>query len=241
VSDRIVLLPGTLLNSEMYGPQVATFRKRFDVSTFEYARPIKGKLGDELLYAWADDLCEYLEGLDGPAIVCGHSLGGVIAQIASVKYAYKFEKLVLVESHFSSAFGLLGGLQLSLAKTFLRSASWPSIRNAMLRHHAKHSIESKMYLESYWNPDQAPLLFREQLLASVNYEGADLLPKIKVPTQIIVGDKFARTQLQAEAMHEEIENASITRIDDAGHLVNLDQIQAFNSVFNIRSVLSVVA
>jgi pimeloyl-ACP methyl ester carboxylesterase len=241
VANHIVFLPGTLLNSEQFAPQVAAFQNRYNVSVFEYARPIANKQGDDLLRAWADDLGEYLEGLDGPAIVCGHSLGGIVAKIASEKHAYKFDKLVLVESHFSSSFGLLGRLQLSLAKTFLRTASWNNIRTSMLRHHAKHSIESKMYLESHWHPEIPPLMFREQLIAGISYEGESLLSDIHVPTHIIVGEKFARTQLQAEIMRTKIPNSTITRVADAGHLVNLDCARAFNRAIETRSVLAAVA
>jgi pimeloyl-ACP methyl ester carboxylesterase len=55
-----------------------------------------------------------------------------------------------------------------------------------------------------------------------------LLPTIKVPTLIVVGEFDAFTPVpDAELMHNSIPNSTLVIIKEAGHLTNLEQPQAF--------------
>lgn len=241
MARHFIFLPGTLLNAEQYESQLSAFRKHHEVRVFEYVRPVKNANSKDLLEIWTNDFCDYLQSFDGKAVICGHSLGGAIALQAALRVPQKFEKLVLAETHFSAKHGLMGRLQMPLAKTFLRTAEWSQIRSSMLRHHAKHSFESKIYLESLWHPRIPPMLFREQLLAAINYDGEQILRKISVPTQIIVGDGFERTQKQAEMMVEMIPNSTLHRLNGGGHLVNMDCARAFNAALEEGLALAQVA
>ncbi|HEX3570600.1 MAG TPA: alpha/beta fold hydrolase [Acidobacteriaceae bacterium] len=56
-----------------------------------------------------------------------------------------------------------------------------------------------------------------------------LLPDIKVPTLIIVGEFDAFTPIpDAELMHNSIPNSQLVIIKEAGHLTNLEQPEAFD-------------
>ena len=58
----------------------------------------------------------------------------------------------------------------------------------------------------------------------------DLLPRIKVPTLIVVGQQDELTPpADSEAMAKEIPGSILVRIPEAGHLSNLEQPTAFNS------------
>ena len=57
-----------------------------------------------------------------------------------------------------------------------------------------------------------------------------LLPTIQVPTLVIVGDEDTLTPpADAEAMAAALPQASLVRIAGAGHMVNLEQGQAFEA------------
>jgi pimeloyl-ACP methyl ester carboxylesterase len=66
-----------------------------------------------------------------------------------------------------------------------------------------------------------------------------LLPAIKVPTLIIVGEFDAFTPIpDAELMHKAIPNSQLVIIKEAGHLTNLEQPEAFDQALGafIRSL-----
>jgi 3-oxoadipate enol-lactonase len=66
--------------------------------------------------------------------------------------------------------------------------------------------------------------------ASFLYERAPVLESIRVPTHIVVGadDRLAPPDI-ARAMAARIPEARLTVIEDAGHLVNIEQPQRFNA------------
>ena len=57
----------------------------------------------------------------------------------------------------------------------------------------------------------------------------ELLPKITVPTLIVVGAEDAITPVSdSERMHKAIGNSRLVVLDHAGHVSNLEQVQQFN-------------
>lgn len=60
-------------------------------------------------------------------------------------------------------------------------------------------------------------------------DSTDLLPQIRVPTLIIVGEQDAITPIaEARTLFERIPEAQLELITDAGHLSNLEQSHAFS-------------
>lgn len=60
---------------------------------------------------------------------------------------------------------------------------------------------------------------------------SDQLAAIKVPTLIIAGSEDGvRTPEDAEFIHRRIEGSQLITIDDAGHLMNMEQPDEFNSI-----------
>ncbi len=67
----------------------------------------------------------------------------------------------------------------------------------------------------------------------------DLLPKIKCPTLILVGEQDGLTPpADSEAMAKAIPGSQLVKIAEAGHLSNLEQPAAFNDALNdlLRSI-----
>jgi len=59
-----------------------------------------------------------------------------------------------------------------------------------------------------------------------------LLPSIRVPTLVVVGEHDAFTPVpDAELMHQAIPGSTLTVVKDAGHITNLEQPEVFNRAF----------
>jgi 3-oxoadipate enol-lactonase len=60
---------------------------------------------------------------------------------------------------------------------------------------------------------------------------SSILPKIKVPTLIIVGARDVGTPVSAaELLHRGIEGSKLAIIEEAGHLPNIEQSETFNQI-----------
>ena len=66
-------------------------------------------------------------------------------------------------------------------------------------------------------------------IMKLNY--IDQLPSIKVPVSVIVGaDDLATPVAGSEAMHEKLPNSQLHILDNASHISNVEQTEAFNRV-----------
>jgi pimeloyl-ACP methyl ester carboxylesterase len=75
-----------------------------------------------------------------------------------------------------------------------------------------------------------PAGFRAMARASAE-DLRDVLPKIKVPTLLVYGDKDVRAPLTvAENLHEAISGSTLVVLPDTGHLCNLEAPEEFNGV-----------
>ncbi|MCX7561351.1 alpha/beta fold hydrolase [Sulfitobacter sp. F26204] len=70
--------------------------------------------------------------------------------------------------------------------------------------------------------------FENCVRALQNFDYADLLPSITVPTQILVGANDGGLPIVMQQMCENIPAAKLTEIAGAGHIPNVEQAAAFN-------------
>jgi pimeloyl-ACP methyl ester carboxylesterase len=68
------------------------------------------------------------------------------------------------------------------------------------------------------------------MLAQTDARVIDLLPGIRVPTLIVLGDKDEPFIAPCEYMAKKIPGARLEVIRGAGHMSNVDQPEAFNRV-----------
>ena len=230
LNRHFVFLPGTLLNADQFAPQLRKLSSTHTVSAFEYVRNSCNLTRKNLIETWAQDSLDYVKSIGRPVTLCGHSFGGIIAQIVAFQRPELIERLVLVETNFCSTDGLLDTVTLPLAKLFLRSTPWPQLRKHILNVHGQHSFEAKMYLEATLSPTHEPAFARDIMRAALDWGGKEKLNRIFPPTDIIVGEFYDRTAKQAEHFQTLIPNAQLHKIGKAGHLVNLDAPAAFNSI-----------
>ncbi|MFX1536348.1 MAG: alpha/beta fold hydrolase [Promethearchaeota archaeon] len=242
----LVLIHGGFVSSTMWQPQVDYFSNRYKVITYDIRG--HGKTGPSALKRYkietlAEDLHTLLENLEiQTPIICGLSLGGMIAQVYAVKYPDKLKGLILADTAASIALTfwdklmvyvlaprwlMLGSLRLMGVRNFIKFSFWYAkytrseewLGNKDITEYEKSEMlkmDKKEYLKIFGSLYD----FRLQDLA-----------KIKVPTLVLNGEHESKTVfVHAEKIKELIEDCEVVVISNAGHISNLENKEEFNQV-----------
>jgi pimeloyl-ACP methyl ester carboxylesterase len=175
-----------------------------------------------------DDAAAILDHLDAEqAIVCGHSMGGVVAQLLALDHPDKVKKLILASS--GSSHPGAKGIPLAMCRDMVRLGFEGYIR--------QHTIETgwtKEFVAAH--PDLIEKFLQVRLsgiaplenylhfvLARQEHDHTDRLKQIRVPTLVLVGDDEkhgATDKTHWHAAHElarEIPNAKLVVLPGEGH------------------------
>jgi 3-oxoadipate enol-lactonase len=184
---------------------------------------------------FTNDLIQFMNALDlKKVIVCGLSMGGFIALNAIKKYPKRFSALILCDTQCASDTKEQKAKRMETIKEIETngiSNFTTTFVNAVFH---EDTITNKMGLVAKIEADilaNTPEVIIGGLKALASRaETCSSLSKIEVPTLIICGREDQVTPLsQSEFMHRNIENATLKIIENAGHLSNLEQPEAFNA------------
>lgn len=233
--EPLVLIHGAGASHDMWKPQVEHFSEEYQVVTYD-VRGHGQSQGSDSNYScelFADDLRALLNHLeiDRP-IVCGLSLGGMIAQEYAVKYLDGLRALVLADTAASSALSWSDRLQKLLfpkfaIKLLIRVLSRERYADFAFWFFKDMKPEAKEYLMS------EHLKFDKEELLKVTDAIYDFrlldLGRIEAPTLIVVGELERRAVFaHAKRIRELIEDSRVVRISDAMHASNLENPEQFN-------------
>lgn len=184
---------------------------------------------------YADDVTRVLDHFGvRRAHVIGLSMGGRIAMDFAARYSDRLATLVLCDTHKGFAAmpeerkqafiasrkePLLAGKEpKDIAGPVARSLLGPKASEAAFRRLVESM--SRLHKESYI----------KSIEASVRMDPRSDLANIKVPTLVVVGadDRLTPPDVSRE-MAAEIPGSELAVIPDAGHLVNIEQPEAFNA------------
>jgi pimeloyl-ACP methyl ester carboxylesterase len=242
-----VLLHGGFVDRHMWRPQVAALAQHYHVVWYDLRG--HGQTGPSpcptyTLELLADDLHVLLDSLHMQrAIICGLSLGGMVAQAFAARYPQMLAALVLADTavslgltwmdrlqrdvlapHWAYVFtlGLLGTQRFVDGSFWLanttRSAQWLG-REAAVRDYvrqAMHQITPQEYIKLFG--------------ALYAFAPADL-SVVQVPTLLLNGEhESASVYSHAHELQRRISHAEMATIPEAGHLCNLDNPAAFTEV-----------
>jgi 3-oxoadipate enol-lactonase len=210
--------------------QVREFSRDHKVIVFDYRGTGKSSktVQKYSIKMFTDDAAAILDDLGvEQAIVCGHSMGGVVAQLLALDYPGKVKKLILASS--GSSHPGAQGIPLAMCRDMVRLGFEGYIR--------QHTIETgwtKEFVASH--PDLiekflqvrmsgiAPLEnYLHFVLARQEHDHTDRLKEIRVPTLVLVGDDEkhgATDKTHWHAAHElarKIPNAKLVVLAGEGH------------------------
>lgn len=175
--------------------QVPEFSRDHQVILFDYRGTGKSSknIQNYTIKMFTDDAAAILDHLNvEQAIVCGHSMGGVVAQLLTLDYPSKVKKLILASS--GSAHPGAHGIPLAMCRDMVRDGFENYIR--------KHTIETgwtKEFVSK--NPELIERFLQVRMsgiaplenylyfvLARQTHDHTDRLKEITAPTLVFVGD-----------------------------------------------------
>jgi pimeloyl-ACP methyl ester carboxylesterase len=184
---------------------------------------------------FADDLRRLLDHLQAErAHLVGLSMGGMIVQDFYGRHPERVATLALVDT--SSGFG---GVPEAVRRDFLSRRLDPLEKGLKPADIAPGVVEvlvakgASLAVREQMRASMAALRvesYKQALHAIVTTDFRPVLPKITLPTLVIVGEEDMVTPPSAsEFLAKNIAGASLVKIPGAGHLTNLEKPEAFHA------------
>ncbi len=233
----VVFLHGIGGNRTNWRRQLEALKDRFCAAAWD-ARgygasedpPTQLQFGD-----YAEDLQRLLDHLKADrAHLVGLSMGGMIIQDFYARYPERAATLTLVDT--SPGLGAAPeevrrdflARRLEPLKRGLRPADFaPALVEVLVARSAPPSVREELIASmALLRPES----YRQALEAIVTTDFREVLPKISVPTLVIVGEEDQLTPpAAAEYLAQSITGAEKVVLEGAGHLANIEQPQVFNA------------
>lgn len=232
----IFLIHGMALDHTMWNPQIDVLKDKYRVIAYDVRGHGQSMVGDgQYTYKmFANDLMDLMDHLEiEQAVLCGLSLGGGIALRAYEMYPHRFKALAICDARCEADVN---------ETKYWREDSIDLLKNNGLGTFAREFVNKIFAKESFNSHPDAVELIRNLILstspqaicgtllaAAGRIDMTHLLPKIKVPTLIMVGENDSFTPLESsKIMHEGIANSELKVISRAGHVSNLENPDEFN-------------
>jgi pimeloyl-ACP methyl ester carboxylesterase len=233
----VVFLHGIGGNRTNWHGQIERFGDRFCTVTWD-ARGYGASDDPPQTLTFSDyayDLVRLLDHLKADrAHLVGLSMGGMIIQDFYGRYPERVATLALVDtsSGFASApeeakRDFLSRRLEPLERGLKPADIAPSVVEVLVAKNASTAVREQM------RASMAALRtepYKQALHAIVTTDFRPVLPRIQVPTLVIVGEEDTVTPPSAsEFLVRHITGAALVKIPGAGHLTNLEKPEAFNS------------
>src|SRR5579871_207851 len=235
----LIFLHGIGGAARAWRSQVARFGNRYRAMAWDM--PGYGgsaALTNPTIATLADALQDFLHQIDAKRpILVGHSIGGMIVQQWLTKHPREAAAVVLAQT--SPAFGKAEG---DWQKQFVEARFGPLDRGETMQTLAP-SLVKELVGD---NPDAGGMeiarncmgsvpeaSYRAMVLALLGFDQRKALGNIAVPTLVLSGsrDKNAPAPMMAK-MATYIPSATYVELNGAGHLVNLEQPEAFDAALD---------
>jgi pimeloyl-ACP methyl ester carboxylesterase len=216
----VILLHGAGGNHLSWPPQV---RRMADERIYALDLPGHGKsegMGRHSINEYADDVIAFMKAMKiGAAVIAGVSMGSAIALTLALKYPRKVLGLALLGA----------GAKMRVAPAILEIAG-----NVNTFESAVDMIHENCFSANV-SPDLIQLSKRQMMemrppvllgdfLACNEFNVMEQLPRVKAPTILICGAEDKMTPVKySEFLRETIPNAQLQIVENAGHLMMLEQ------------------
>ena len=177
-------------------------------------------VGRQVIAEYAADIIAFMDALKlRAAVIVGHSMGSAIALTLAIQHPRRVLGLGLIGS----------GARLRVAPALLESAANPATFASAVQMVTDFSYgpQADPRLKELGNQQMAetrpPVLYGD-FLACDEFNVSDELPRLKIPTLVLVGKEDRMTPLKySQALADGIPNARLQVIPDAGHMLMLEQ------------------
>lgn len=231
----IVLIHGMTFDHRSWNPQIELLKQNYRVIAYDIRGHGKTDVADgQYTYKmFVNDLIALLDYLEiDKAVLCGLSMGGIIAIRTYEMYPDRIKALILCDTRSDAD---------SNETKFWRENSIESIKKNGLGPFADEFIELCAPQEFVEFPEELKII-RKTILSSalLGICGAllaqaarpdmrYLLPQIDVPTLIMIGENDFLTPLDlSKFIHENIRRSELKIISQACHISNLENRDEFN-------------
>lgn len=176
--------------------QVPEFSRDYQVITMDYRGT--GRSGKPSVpyttQMFAEDAAAVLDHLEAPpAIVCGHSMGGRIAQWLAVHYPEKVKKLILAST--GASYPSTKGIPLKIATEMVEWGYEKYVRDhsILVGFTPEFASQYPERVEHYLKVRMANMgpveCYFRHLIARQGHDTSEVLKDIRVPTLIFVGEE----------------------------------------------------
>jgi pimeloyl-ACP methyl ester carboxylesterase len=230
----LLLVHGAMASKDCWHHQIARFDRDFHV----VAPDLRGH-GDS--HAGTDPHTAELHAADMVAlmdrlsirrfVVCGHSMGGFVAQTLALDYPDRVQAVVLADTSYGITTTLWERTMNAFARLYMRSASASALVKTFADQAGKHDPRTRAYLYAAMSRYVQDKDLIMQIWHAVEaFESKERLEKIAQPTLIVSPAANRQAWAQAKHMERAIPRAQRVVVQDAGHMVMLDNPSGFNAV-----------
>ncbi|WP_069703282.1 alpha/beta fold hydrolase [Desulfuribacillus stibiiarsenatis] len=238
--NPIVLIHGAWIDSEIWDEQVQYFSKTNQVIVYDirgHGRTGKGSTLDYSMELYAKDVYQLLQKLSiHRPIVCGLSMGALVAQAYASHYPDNLKALILIGAIASSSLTLPDKIITHvlapywLSSTIVRiigskGLAWlATVYLWLMKSYEK--VNHEQNIQAYFKYVVSKHSAREfnKILKAMYCFTLQDLHRIKVPTAIINGAKELKIMfLHAHELHRRISDSKRFVISNAGHIPNVER------------------
>jgi len=219
----IVFSHGWSLDHRMWEAQVEYFSANHRIILYDHrghGRSDKPKTGYSIKQLVAD-LYSLIQGLGlGKVILVGHSMGSLIAQKFALAHPENVRKLVLASSTARIVDPLYISSLVSLGSFFAK----------LSRIHTRINISDINKLFEMWKSgSKVPMVQCTKAIAS--FDTRDEISEIEIPTLVIGGEEdLLIPKEMVEHLNQQIKDSVLAFIPAAGHMMMMEQPEAFNKI-----------
>jgi pimeloyl-ACP methyl ester carboxylesterase len=236
----VILIHGSMGDYREWSNQIEPLARHHRVIAYSRryhwpnALPTDG--ADAKVERQADDLAEIIKSLGLPAAhLVGHSYGGLIALVFSLKYPEMVRRLVLVEPAVSSVLDNFSGNDAAVKQ---RQAFREEIGKAFQSGDAERIVRTALANYAPGEFENAPTETREMYMANTRAFTLDFnsprptlgcteIQKIGAPALVLAGSRSPLLRT-AQAVAQCLKASNLVTIPHGTHHIQLDRAQEFN-------------
>lgn len=238
----VVFIHGAILDHSVWEPQVDTLQEAYETITYDvrgHGRTGGSPLSVYTIELFVDDLHTLLDGLDiERPVLCGLSMGGLIASMYASRYPERVSGLVLADTFTPEILDWRDRLTyLSLRSTILPVRLFGLARTqrvlTWLNERFNEGAGGDYGTVEQYQAAMPPIStteFAKVIRALLAYRRSTLdLASITVPTLVLHGENtVGAVRRHSDKLGREIADARVRVVPDGGHACNLDNPEFFS-------------